>query len=381
MTGTTWLRQHLPIRITWPTVAHELGLQRTAVRAVKKTRLGQEVYLRLAPPTTRVHLETVAEGIAVAYGAARVRVRPSDHRADHVSLLIDFSLSVGTEALPNFHHPVGMPLNPSRPFPLGIDDEGFEVVGHFYGHHILVGGIPGSGKSNALRVFLAHLAASRNVELHGIDPKRVELAMWRNRFTGLVLSNDAQQTIALLELLHREIERRTKHLSESGQVRLEPSKEFPWIVLVIDEWAEVAAGGTAKQQSSADDLLRRYVSLGRAVGCTAILCTQRPTSDVIDVGTRALLNDRFALRCGDRHQAEAILSAGTFQPEHLIGTGVGRALWSDGGPVRSLQFYEVKDSQIETLVCSGYRELLGQANYGQPEADAEEDEPAPRELA
>ena len=98
-----------------------------------------------------------------------------------------------------------------------------------------------------------------------------------------------------------------------------PSEEFPWIVLVVDEWAEVAASGSSKERARADELLRRYVSLGRAVGCTAILCTQRPTSEVIDVGTRTLLNERFALRCGDRHQAEAILSAGTFQPGDLIG--------------------------------------------------------------
>ena len=97
------------------------------------------------------------------------------------------------------------------------------------------------------------------------------------------------------------------------------------------------------------------MSLGRAVGCTAILCTQRPTSEVIDVGTRTLLNERFALRCGDRHQAEAILSAGTFQPGDLIGASVGRALWSDGGPAKPVQFYEVTDERVPSLLCPGYK--------------------------
>lgn len=125
-------------------------------------------------------------------------------------------------------------------------------------------------------------------------------------------------------------------------------------MLVVDEWAELAAGGTAKERARAEELLRRYVSLGRAVGCTAILCTQRPTNDVIDIGTRTLLNDRFALRCGDRHQAEAILSAGTFQASDLVGTNVGRALWSDGGPSHAFQFYEVTDDRVPSLVCPGY---------------------------
>jgi hypothetical protein len=78
------------------------------------------------------------------------------------------------------------------------------------------------------------------------------------------------------------------------------------------------------------------------------------SSDVTEVGTRTHLNDRFALRCGDRHQAEAILSAGTFQAGDLIGTNIGRALWSDGGPARSFQFFEVADERISSLVCIGF---------------------------
>jgi hypothetical protein len=61
------------------------------------------------------------------------------------------------------------------------------------------------------------------------------------------------------------------------------------------------------------------------------------------------------LRCGDRHQAEAILSAGTFQPGDLIGASVGRALWSDGGPAKPVQFYEVSDNSVPFLTMSGYR--------------------------
>ena len=351
----TWLRQRLPLRGTWPTVARELGLLGTSIVKVKKTALGVEVALRLAPPCTFSVVERSADALAVAYGAARVRVQPSVTRADRISVLIDFTRDIGNVTLPDFHHPVGLPLDPMRPFALGVNDDGGVVSGSFYGHHILVGGIPGSGKSNALRVFLAHLSASRNVALFGIDPKRVELALWQDRLAGLVLGNEAADTIELLEALHIEITRRTTYLSTTRSATLPASEQFPWTVLVVDEWAELAAGGTAKERARAEELLRRYVSLGRAVGCTAILCTQRPTNDVIDIGTRTLLNDRFARRCGDRHQAEAILSAGTFQASDLVGTNVGRALWSDGGPSRAFQFYEVSDERVPGLVCPGYK--------------------------
>jgi hypothetical protein len=71
-------------------------------------------------------------------------------------------------------------------------------------------------------------------------------------------------------------------------------------------------------------------------------------------------NERFALRCGDRHQTEAILSAGTFQPGDLIGASVGRALWSDGGPSKALQFFEVSDHMVKYLELSGFKSI--QAN-------------------
>ena len=306
-------------------------------------------------PTTAKHVEQQAQALAVAYGVPRVRVSLDFGRADRATVAIDERLSLGPLPFPDFHHPVGLPLDPLRPFELGIDDHGHPVNLNMYGQHLLVGGIPGSGKSNALRVFLGHLAASRNVVLFGIDPKRVELTLWADRFTRLVVGNDAAETTQLLEELHLEIDRRTAHLSQTAQASLRPSAEFPWTVLVIDEWAEVAAGGTNKERARADELLRRFVSLGRAVGCTAILCTQRPTSDVIDVGTRSLLGHRFALRCTDRYQAESILGAGTYAPEDLIGAEVGRVLWSDGGPARAFQFYEVADARVHGLTCSGYR--------------------------
>ena len=85
-------------------------------------------------------------------------------------------------------------------------------------------------------------------------------------------------------------------------------------MLVVDEWAEVGAAGSTKERQQIDATLRRVVSLGRAVGCTALLATQRPTGDTIDVGTRSLLAHRFALRCGDRYQADAILGVGTYDP-------------------------------------------------------------------
>jgi len=249
MLTSAWMWRRLPLRLSWPRVAKKLGLHGARYRRYQRTPLGAEIELRLVAPTTAKHVEQQAQALAVAYGVPRVRISLDSGRADRATVAIDERLSIGPLPFPDFHHPVGLPLDPLRPFELGIDDHGHPVNLNVYGQHLLVGGIPGSGKSNALRVFLGHLAASRNVVLFGIDPKRVELTLWADRFTRLVVGNDAAETTQLLEELHLEIDRRTAHLSQRAQASLRPSAEFPWIVLVVDEWAEVAAGGTNKERA------------------------------------------------------------------------------------------------------------------------------------
>lgn len=77
-------------------------------------------------------------------------------------------------------------------------------------------------------------------------------------------------------------------------------------------------------------------------------------SELIDVGTRSLLGHRFALRYTDRYQAESILGAGRYVPEGLIGAGVGREFWRQGGPDRAFQFYQVSYDIVSGLLRSGY---------------------------
>jgi S-DNA-T family DNA segregation ATPase FtsK/SpoIIIE len=187
-----------------------------------------------------------------------------------------------------------------------------------------------------------------------VDPKRAELVLWRSRFSRLVLGHDFAETVTLLEDLLSIVHSRAAFLATTGEATLRPSPQHPVIVLVVDEWAEVGATGSSKERQQIEGLLRRVVSLGRAVGVTAMLATQRPTSETIDVTTRSLLVHRLALRVGDRHQADAILGVGTYEPGQLVGAVPGRALWSDGGPVTGIQVYRVPDVMVPGLASAGW---------------------------
>jgi len=347
--------RRLPLVVVWHLISEGVGLRRSRVVQVFETALGHAIEIAIRPPDTVRTIESAGPAIAVALGLPRVRVSQDGSRSDRVTIWLDQRTNLGVVPFPDIAHPVGIPLDALRDFPIGVDDNGEIVKVAPYGQHILIGGNPGSGKSVAMRVFLANLAASRHVRLVGIDPKHAELSLWRNRFERLVLGSEVGPTLDLLEALLDEVHRRAAYLASTGSASLPPSAAFPWFVLAIDEWAEVGAAGDSKERASITSLLRRYLSLGRAVGCTAILCTQRPTSDSVDVGTRALTTHRFALKCGDRYQAESILGVGSFSPEQLLGAAPGRALWSSGGEASPLQFFNVSDEQVPLLVNAGYR--------------------------
>jgi S-DNA-T family DNA segregation ATPase FtsK/SpoIIIE len=355
MKVSRYLRRRLPIVFTWSNVARVLDLQPSIVESVRPTILGSEVVLRLGPPLNAARVTTCAAQIAVAYGVARVRVIQDAHEADLVRVLFDSQLSIGDVMYPIDQREVWIPSDPSSPMPIGLDDDGEPILISLIGRSALLGGSPGSGKSNGLRVCLAGLASRRHVSLFGIDPKRAELSLWRGRFSGLVLGHEPEPVIELLTELLDEIHVRAEYLASVGSLVLLPSSDHPAIVLIVDEWAEVGAAGSAKSRQQIDALLKRFVSLGRAVGCSAVLATQRPTSDTIDVGTRSLLEHRFALRCGDRYQADAILGVGTYEPTQLLSATPGRALWSNGGPACAIQFYSVPDYLVPELASPGLR--------------------------
>lgn len=359
MSVRRWLYQRLPLVAIWPTVARQLSLEPSTIVGVASTPLGLEARLRIGPPLSAPRIGLAANQIAVAYGMARVRVLDDPERADHLRLFFDERLSLGSLPYPEDKRTVWLPHDPANPIPVGMDDQGQVVSLRVLGHGALLGGNPGSGKSNGLRVLLAGLARSRNIEVIGIDPKRAELVLWRDRFSELVLGHEPEPTLDLLERLLAEIHERAIFLSTTGGATLPPSERHPAIVLVVDEWAELGAAGSSKERQRIDATLRRVISLGRAVGCTALLATQRPTGDTIDVGTRSLLAHRFALRCGDRYQADAILGVGSYDPTQLLGAAPGRALWSDGGPARAVQLFHVPDEMVPDLVHSVLRPTAG----------------------
>jgi hypothetical protein len=296
--------------------------------------------LRLRAGTTTDDVRRNADRLASLLHCARVEVIADDHRSDRCTVVLRPRRFPPSCYWPGVaRHPV-LPRSPYEPLPLGIDDDGRLVSVPLFeptsgANRILVGGVPGTGKTTAVRTLLAGLAPTSAVMLM-IDPTGgAETAHWAARCSHVVTSAEAGETVRLLSELLALIERRGELLGRGlDRTALTP------VVLICDELAELAAAGNPKEQEHARTLLRRLCAMGRKANVAVVMATQRTTATTIDVGTRSLATWRLALaHPDDRHGSEALLGAGRYEAAGLTTGDVGLGFLTNGGPPRLVRVF------------------------------------------
>ena len=216
--------------------------------------------------------------------------------------------------------------------------------------HALVSGLTGSGKSVSCHNILGQLAGYPDVAIMAFDRKRTDMTKWAPRLT--LLATTAKEADDGLSDLRGLIDTRTRLLAEFGELNWHP-RFGPWVVALIDEYAELAAIDTDGIDHEAetkvlDALLRRaratrqirlanvssIARLGRAVGITLIVATQYPTAEVIDQQVRTQLDIRLMHRVASDEQVNVCLGQGrsaTISAKSIPSTQPG-GLWLVGTP-------------------------------------------------
>lgn len=157
------------------------------------------------------------------------------------------------------------------PIPFGYSAAGMIVRDLADAPNLLVAGHPGAGKSNFLHVTAVSLLLSRSVYLCIIDPKRLEYGYLREK---ALLITDDDEALRLLQGINKQIDKRLDMLTKAGVVKVQDYEgDMPYIVLVIDELAELADEECQME-------LNRIVRLGRAAGICVVAATQRPSSTI-----------------------------------------------------------------------------------------------------
>ena len=189
------------------------------------------------------------------------------------------------------------PLSIWEPVHLGTDELGRRVEVTMAERNMLIGGEPGSGKSVALQLIVAHGALSPDCRLILVDGKRVELGLWRDcaeRFIGPSID----EAIDTLHWLQDQIDERTAWLLDHKMRKITPDLGWPVYLMPIDEVAYYSATvGTGPQQKEFNACNRDIVARGRAPGIIPVEATQRPSADIIPTSLRDLFGYRWAFRC------------------------------------------------------------------------------------
>ena len=248
-----------------------------------------------------------------------------------------------------------------------IDNENF-IVDLTTMPHLLMAGATGQGKSvglNAILVSLLYKKHPSQLKLVLIDPKKVELSLYRTiekHFLAKLpgeeeaIITDTKKVIHTLNALCIEMDNRYDLLKEAGarnikeyndkfiRRKLNPEKGhqyLPFIVLVIDEFADLIM--TAGKEVEMP--IARLAQLARAIGIHLIIATQRPSVNIITGTIKANFPARIAFKVSSKIDSRTILDTGG--AEQLIGKG--DMLISFNGELTRLQCAFVDTPEVEEI--------------------------------
>ena len=251
--------------------------------------------------------------------------------------------------------------------------------------HMLVAGTTGAGKSVTINDFIVSLlyrCGPNKLRFIMVDPKRVELTLY-NGIPHLLtpVITDAKKAILALKWLAKEMDRRYNVL-ETHKVRdissyhenivkkaleknknapelaegvspPEPLEAMPYIVLIIDELADIMQTYPRELESG----IVRLAQMSRAVGIHLILSTQRPSVKVITGLIKANVPARVALQVASQIDSRTILDVGG--AEKLLGAGDTLFLSGELGKPRRVQAAYISEVEVKKIVAHLAHGALG----------------------
>ncbi|TFH35016.1 MAG: DNA translocase FtsK [Dehalococcoidia bacterium] len=221
--------------------------------------------------------------------------------------------------------------------------------------HLLIAGSTGSGKTVCLDSIICCLLMHNSpddVRLLLVDPKRVELvAFGEIPHLAFPVVVEAEKAVKVLRWLNVEMDRRYREFAKAKARNIEsynkdraPGEAMPYLVLVVDELADLMMAAFDEVEHT----LCRLAQLARATGIHLIVATQRPSVDVVTGLIKANFPTRISFAVTSQVDSRTILD--TVGAEKLLGRGDMLYLPSEAGRPKRLQGTFVSDAEMERLV-------------------------------
>jgi hypothetical protein len=289
---------------SWPDIAAAVGLAGSQVMSALVDIWGWRARLRLARGQTITDviakIPALESSLGTFRGALRVYPTPDD-LANRCELRV-LDIDPHADAIP---WPGPSVTSITEPIDLGPFEDATACKVLFLRRHGLLAGATGAGKSSGLNVLMGNLAACRDVVIWAIDLKKgMELRPWASCIDRLATTPDEAR--ALLADAVAVLEARASMLAAQGRRVWEPTPDLPALVIIIDEYAELADDAPTAIKD-ADSIARR----GRAVAVNLIAATQRPTQKAMGQGAvRSQMDVRISFRVRERKDVDLILGQG-----------------------------------------------------------------------
>lgn len=248
--------------------------------------------------------------------------------------------------------------------------------------HLLIAGTTGSGKSvsiHAIILALLYRNGPENLRIIMIDPKRVELTLYKNipHLLTPVVTNPKKAILALkwaakemdrrYDILEAEQARDIKSYHENiyrpalekyndkvakGKIENEERdrlsnelpEAMPYIMIVIDELADIMSNYPRELEAA----IVRIAQMSRAVGIHLVLSTQRPSTEVITGLIKANVPSRLALQVPSQIDSRTIIDMPG--AEKLLGAGDLLYLSGETSKPTRLQSAYVSESEVKKVV-------------------------------
>lgn len=222
--------------------------------------------------------------------------------------------------------------------------------------HGLIAGSTGSGKSvciNCIITSILYKAHPDDVKLILVDPKKVEFAKYQGiPHLACPIINDNKLAAAALKWAVDEMEARYETIAAAGAVNyleyldlIGATKEYkhmPYIVIIIDEMADLMLSG-----ADVEDSIARLTAKARAAGIHLIVSTQRPSVNVINGTIKTNIPSRIAFKVNKALDSNIILDH--VGAEKLLGNG-DMLYDEDNGRQRRLQGSYISTREIKEVV-------------------------------
>lgn len=207
--------------------------------------------------------------------------------------------------------------------------------------HCLIGGEVGSGKSNLLHNIITQLISNFSkdeLKLALVDGKGIDFEQYKN-IPNLFspVANSAEDIYDTLTKVVNEINNRFDTLMALGCRNKKdfeksyPNSKLPYIVIIIDELAEVILN----KNIQGENLIDRITRLGRPAGIYLIAATYRIKPDVLTESISQNLLTKIAFKMKEDYEYTICLKT----PNHPIVNNIGEMIVA---PQNSIRKHKIK---------------------------------------